>query len=235
MSLRIMTFNIHHGVGTDQRLNLERIARIIEHSRADVVGLNEVDRRFHRRSAFQDQLLWLSERLGMHAAFAPTLRKKSTGSLRFGAYGNGLLSRFPLENVRRLPLLRYPPGIEPRVLLSAVLEVGGDSWQIHVTHLSYLRPWQTKEQKKIKQRFAEGDLKRCVVMGDFNFTPNDSRYRDWGSLFQEPGEIGNTYPSGNPKKKIDHIWVSKDIQVLDGAVIPSSASDHLPLVCQIDQ
>ena len=57
LTLRVMTFNIHHGEGIDGRLDLERIARVITDARADLVGLQEVDRgveRTQRRAQLDD-------------------------------------------------------------------------------------------------------------------------------------------------------------------------------------
>ncbi len=68
----VMSYNIRHGVGCDGVLDLERIAGVIESVSPDVVGLNEVDVRFHRRSGWADQLGWLSRRLKMASCFGPT-------------------------------------------------------------------------------------------------------------------------------------------------------------------
>lgn len=42
-SLRVLSYNLHHGEGTDGRVDLERIARVIRDSRADLVALQEID------------------------------------------------------------------------------------------------------------------------------------------------------------------------------------------------
>ena len=71
--MRAVTFNIHHGVNGDGRLNLESIAETIESLHADVVGMQEVDRRFAERSGFVDQARMLSRRLGMRLAYGAAL------------------------------------------------------------------------------------------------------------------------------------------------------------------
>ena len=71
--MRAVTFNIHHGVDGDGRLDLERIAETIESLHADVVGMQEVDRRFAERSEFVDQARMLSRRLGMRLAYGAAL------------------------------------------------------------------------------------------------------------------------------------------------------------------
>ena len=68
-----MTFNIHHGRGMDKQLDLYRIAEIIKASDADIIGLNEVDKHFSKRSDYQDQISWLAKQLNMNQAFSPSL------------------------------------------------------------------------------------------------------------------------------------------------------------------
>jgi hypothetical protein len=46
--VRVMSYNIHVGVGMDKRLDLRRIADIINNERPDLVGLQEVDRGVER-------------------------------------------------------------------------------------------------------------------------------------------------------------------------------------------
>jgi endonuclease/exonuclease/phosphatase family metal-dependent hydrolase len=77
--LRVMCFNIHHGVGLDGRLDLERIARVAESQAAEVVGLQEVDRHFSTRSDFVDQARWLADRLSMHVVFGANLSYRNVG------------------------------------------------------------------------------------------------------------------------------------------------------------
>src|SRR5690606_40425216 len=80
-----MSYNIRHGLGCDGVLDLERIAAVIESVSPDVVGLNEVDVRFHRRSGWADQLGWLSRRLKMASCFGPTLRRRDRKSTRLNS------------------------------------------------------------------------------------------------------------------------------------------------------
>ena len=71
--LTVASFNIHHGAGTDDRLDLERVAADIQRTRAAVVGLQEVDRYWGDRSAFVDQAQWLANRLGMNVVYGANL------------------------------------------------------------------------------------------------------------------------------------------------------------------
>jgi len=90
--LRVMTYNIHVGVGMDQKLDLERIADVINHERPDLVGLQEVDRGV-RRTQGVDEIGELSKLTRMNYAFAHNLDYQG------GEYGVAVLSRFPIKNI----------------------------------------------------------------------------------------------------------------------------------------
>jgi endonuclease/exonuclease/phosphatase family metal-dependent hydrolase len=105
MTLRVMSYNIRWGLGTDGRYRLDRIADVIRDSAADLVGLQEIERG-SPRSRFLDQPARLARMLGMEVAFGANLR---LGSWQFG---NALLSRLPIENYRNVSL-PVPPGVSP--------------------------------------------------------------------------------------------------------------------------
>src|SRR5690606_13344374 len=71
--VKVMSFNIAHGLGMDGVTDLERTAGVIEDSCATVIGLQEVDRFFGERSSFMDQVKWLGDRLGMYTAYGANL------------------------------------------------------------------------------------------------------------------------------------------------------------------
>ena len=79
---------------------------------------------------------------------------------------------------------------------------------------------------------------RCILMGDFNVLPENpvlqpirERLFDTAELFPEP--LGS-YPSDIPDRKIDYIFVSKDLAVLDADIPAIVASDHRPHVATVE-
>src|SRR5678816_4124683 len=88
-TLRIMTYNIHVGVGMDKKLDLQRIADVINKERPDLVGLQEVDRGVERTQR-KDEIVELAQLTRMEYAFAPNLDYQG------GKYGVAILSRFPV-------------------------------------------------------------------------------------------------------------------------------------------
>ena len=149
MRLRVATFNIHHGVGADGRLDLARTADVISATGASVVGLQEVDRALSARSGWVDQAAWLGERLGMDVVHGATIdRDPPDPSMPDGPrrrYGNALLSAHP---VRSWQAVRLPgdPRREARGLVDAVVDVGGTTVRVAVTHLQNRSRGTRREQ-----------------------------------------------------------------------------------------
>src|SRR3954469_14228253 len=159
--VRLVSFNIHHGVGADGRHDLPRLAQVLAAADADVICLQEVDRHFGARSENVDQGLLLARALDMQLAWGPAIDEPR------GEYGNALLSRLPIliSDVHRLP-----GGGEPRSALRTMIELDGAALWVTVTHLS------RSGGDRAAQLAAVADLHTApmqtgVVVGDFNTAP----------------------------------------------------------------
>ena len=78
---------------------------------------------------------------------------------------------------------------------------------------------------------------KCILMGDFNVLPEDpvldpirARMKDTADLFGHPLL---SFPSDAPDRKIDYIFVSKDVEVLTADIPAIVASDHRPHTAEI--
>ncbi|MCM3339813.1 endonuclease/exonuclease/phosphatase family protein [Paenibacillus sp. MER TA 81-3] len=234
MQLNILTFNIHHGRGTDGKLDLSRIAHIIEASGADVIGLNELDRSFLRRSALVDQLQWLAERLNMHAAFGatvtlPTLKRTPR------QYGNGLLSRFPIISHSNHPLNVLPIKLEGRAMLEACLLAHGQPFKLFVTHLSINPVLKAIQANRIRNKLINESMPH-LVMGDFNLRPGTATWLKMNDCVRDVCHAAHsspvhTFPSYRPLFQFDYIFASSHFQIdsVEALRLLPSASDHLPL------
>jgi endonuclease/exonuclease/phosphatase family metal-dependent hydrolase len=235
--IRIMTFNIHHGKGTDGLVQIQRIADVIRQIRPDIIGLNEVDQTFHARSDFIDQPKQLAVQLGMEYAFAPAIDSEySPDSQQKGGYGNAILSRFPIRSFEAVRLSAGSEAREPRILLHGKMDVNETPVNIFVTHLS-LNPWHHRKQTSEILSVTSSCNHPHVIMGDWNMRPQSrpwrvitaSGYQDsWAS---KGVGAGATFPSGRPFLRLDYIFASSHFEIQRSEVSPflPDASDHLPV------
>jgi endonuclease/exonuclease/phosphatase family metal-dependent hydrolase len=239
-----MTFNIHHGKGTDGKVDLKRIAKVIKESDADIIGLNEVDKHFSKRSAYIDQAAWLAEDLQMNYVFGPAVsfpskRKdvnaKWENTTRVREYGNALLSKHPILSQETHCLHSRNRLIEGRSVIEASIGLKNQLLNVFVTHLS-LNPFLHRNQTDLIVNKVKKPSSQTIVLGDWNMKPKakawnrmtDSFIDSWG--IQQPKK-GYTFPSTRPRARLDYIFVSRDFSVINATVVTKvpGASDHLPL------
>jgi endonuclease/exonuclease/phosphatase family metal-dependent hydrolase len=246
--VRLVTFNIHHGVGDDGRHDLPRLARVLAAADADVICLQEVDRHFGDRSENVDQGLLLARALDMQLAWGPAIDEPRPDGRPRGEYGNALLSRLPIlvSDVHRLP-----GAGEPRCALRTMIELDGGALWVTNTHLSR-KSGARAAQVAALAGLHTAPMETGVVVGDFNTTADAADLvalrRGFTDAWELAGERedrsgwrfwqhddGNTHPARSPHRRIDQVWVTPGIavstaQVLDGG----GASDHLPLMVDLE-
>jgi endonuclease/exonuclease/phosphatase family metal-dependent hydrolase len=239
-----MTFNIHHGKGTDGKVNLKRIADVIQESNADIIGLNEVDRQFSTRSNYVDQVAWLSDYMQMHHTFGPAVSlqskrepspKRGEGSFQVREYGNALLSKYPIQHHENHPFHSNARMIEGRSLLEASIFIDSQMLRVFTTHLS-LNPFLHRKQTNVVLNKIKGSQESVIVFGDWNMRP---KARGWKKMTEHFTDVwgtrqkqkGYTFPSTRPRARLDYIFVSKDFSILSAKVVTEmpNVSDHLPL------
>ncbi len=236
--LRVASFNIHHGVGLDGRLDLERIAGVIEAQAPDVIGLQEVDRHFGERSQFVDQARWLAERLDMHVVFGANLDLEPlTPGAERRQYGTAILSRHRIREWRNT-LLPRPGGGEQRGLLEAVIRVRGTRVRAFNTHLQHNSQAERLAQVAAIRDIVGRSRESVVLVGDLNATPDSQEIaaitEDLTDAWVEGGEgDGYTYDAATPHARIDYVLTSSDVVTLAAAVVTSDAADHLPVVADL--
>lgn len=214
----IMTFNIHHGEGLDGRVNIKRIADLIQHEKADVIALQEVDR-YRWRSGYVDQAKELAELLGMDMRFAPSLTYTA------GQYGNAILSRYPIEDSSYTLL---PGKKETRSLLEVKIKVNSESVRIATTHLGLSKVDRSLQLARISEMVTNYD-DPLVIAGDFNMELHSSPFKiDTYQLTNVPlrADMTSTFVGG---KRIDHIFTNRKI-VQSSWAIPTIFSDHFPII-----
>ena len=225
--IRVMTWNIHGGIGSDGRCDPERtLARIARH-RPDILALQEIDGRvrFRRRPrAFET----FAAGLGDHVVEARLVTRGD----RDGDYGHLLWSRWPF---RSAVVHRLPGGLEPRGVIDAVSLAPGGPLRILSTHFGLSPAVRRRQARFLAELASASPPVPTIVVGDFN---------DWrmagsvqtllGALF--PRQVApRTWPARCPLARMDRVYASSGIELAGTAADPGArqASDHLPVIVDI--
>lgn len=228
--INVMSYNIQHGRGMDDEINLERIADVIKEEGADIVALQEVDVGVERSNRL-DIPRELSELTGMpYFTFGKNIEFEG------GEYGNATLSKYPItmeDNVHYQQL-----GSEQRGILQTVIDYNGRDILILNTHLDYSEDDEERllyVQGMRDSIITEHDTDAAIAAGDFNDFPGSATHEKMKEfmydLWEEKGEgDGFTFPPDDPDRRIDYIFHDDGLRALEARVPQTMASDHLPVV-----
>ncbi|HBE72140.1 MAG TPA: endonuclease [Planctomycetaceae bacterium] len=223
LKLRVLTYNIHHGQGTDGRLDLERIAQVISDTRPDVVALQEVDRNTNRSGGI-DQAAKLGELTGLNHAFGTAMQYSG------GQYGEAILTRFEIQEAKtyRLP---FRSKQEPRCALAAEINAGGGLPPILIvgTHLCHQSEESRIEQSERINRLFASVKNEVILAGDLNARPGSKPMK---VLLDE-----HWVDAIAPMSRIDYVlfrssspWKVAEVQIIDNRI----ASDHRPVLAVLE-
>ena len=226
--VRVVSYNIRHGRGMDDAVDLERTARVLETLRPDLIALQEVDREAER-SGGVDQATELGRLLGMTPTFGAFMPYQG------GHYGMAILSRMP---VIRSWAIELPEGNEPRIALAAQIALPpGDTVVAVNVHFD----WVDDDAYRFAQASAlvavlDTLSHPWILLGDLNDEPGS---RTLG-LFQEralearkPRDDPFTFSTDDPRKEIDFVFAAppERWRLHEAyAVSEAMASDHRPVL-----
>ncbi len=234
--LRLAVYNIHRAVGADRRRDPARIAGVIRELDADIIGLQEVDWQ-HDWDTTDSPLEMLSHLPGYQAVPGPNLRD------RRGHYGNLLLTRLGLGEVRRIDLSE--PGREPRGAIDADIEPGpgqgpelpGGRLRVIVTHLGLGPRERWRQATRLGQALDERPGAPAVLLGDLNeWIPGNPTLRP---LLRHAGEVPRlaSFPSFLPFLALDRVlpvaMPAPFVFRRHASALARRASDHLPIVMEL--
>lgn len=232
-TIRVMTYNIHVGIGMDKKLDLRRIADVINREKPDLVGLQEVDRGVQRTQRI-DEIAELSKLTRMEYAFAFNLPYQG------GQYGVAILSRFPIRATEHW-LYRNLREAERRGFIRAEVKIDGRVVHFLTTHLDYQHDDGRLYEAQQMLAFLSDVKGPLIIVGDFNDLPAGGTYKLMRSLFDDAwaevraDEEGFSYPADKPAKRIDYIFTRQRdrIKVERAWVVNTLASDHIPVVADL--
>jgi endonuclease/exonuclease/phosphatase family metal-dependent hydrolase len=227
-TIRVASYNIKHGRGNDNVVDLARTAGVLRALAPDVVGLQEMDREAER-SGTVDEARRLGESLGLHHAFGRFM------DFQGGAYGMGVLTRFPITQSREV---RLPDGNEPRVALAVDVRLpDGRPLTIVNVHFDWVADdgFRFAQAQKLTE-FLDALTHPYILLGDFNDEPGSRTLGLFTARAAEavkPRDNRLTFSSTAPVKEIDFIfmapreaWTAGEVRVIEERM----ASDHRPLL-----
>ncbi|OUM70565.1 hypothetical protein PIROE2DRAFT_1080 [Piromyces sp. E2] len=223
-TITVISYNIHHGVGVDQKLDLQRIADVIKREDPDIIAFQEVDVMATRSGRIDEPKI-----LGQLTGYKPFFGKAIP--IKGGEYGNAIIAKDQeAVVVKHIPL----PGKEPRCMFAVQAKSKkGTPYVFACTHLAL------EEDNCIKSTEIIADWVKSlnvpsVLVGDMNCTTVSPIYTSFTQTWD--GTWGRkplpTFPARKPRSAIDHCftypkqaWQVKEIKVIEEPI----ASDHRPL------
>ena len=229
MLLTFASYNIHKAIGRDGRCDPERIMAVLHELDADVLALQEVDRRFGARAAV---LPLHAIRDHGHYQLVPLAMRPDS----MGWHGNALLVR---EGIAILGAGAIDlPTLEPRGAVCADLAVAGRTIRVAGMHLDLSGLRRRRQLRAVQDHVAApGDRVPAVLMGDFNEWSRRggslrALARDWRVL-----PTGRSFPARRPLAQLDRIVVSGGWECLEAGVhhspLAATGSDHLPVFARM--
>jgi endonuclease/exonuclease/phosphatase family metal-dependent hydrolase len=221
----VASYNIHKAIGLDRRRKPERILDVLAELDADVIALQEADRRFGERvSALPFSLI---NDHGAYKAVPVAIRSHS-----IGWHGNALLVKQNVEILDCAAL--HLPSIEPRGAVIADLKIGKIKLRVVGLHLDLSGLWRRRQAAAILHHLAaQDDRLPAVMMGDTNeWRPSNGCLRDFGA-HHIAAQTGPSFHARMPVAALDRIFVSPELKIIEAGVHRSAksrlASDHLPI------
>ncbi len=242
LRMRILVYNIHHGRGMDDQVDLPRIAAVIRSVDPDLVSLQEVDDRTQRTGGV-DQTAVLAELTGLVGQFAHQI------DFEGGRYGQAILSRQTGSPIS-LHWLPGTPDRERRLAGRVDFRFGDRTVTFVTTHLHHANEaFRIAQAEELNRLFATEPSSGepvgnslAILTGDLNAPPDSEPLRvlqtRWKSATAEQADQ-LTFPADQPNRQLDYVLFRstgagsvtvKSARVLDEPL----ASDHRPLLVELE-
>jgi len=223
-TIRIASYNIRKAVGTDRRRNPERILAVLAEVDADIIALQEADRRFGVRSTAIPRTL-----LEHHSDYQAVPLNVQTDSI--GWHGNAILVRDSTTVI--MGDIIHLPYLEPRGAVVAEVEVKGIVLRLFGMHLDLSGLWRRKQANAVIHAYGAGSELPTLLAGDLNeWSASRGCLADFARHFSF-AQCGRSFHAQRPIAQLDRIMHCPQFELVDCGVHDSAtarrASDHLPI------
>ena len=243
MIFNILTYNIQHGLNYRllkseekiRKIEFEPIASLIKQSKADIIGLNEVYNYGETNIDRCEQPKKIANLSNIkNYLFGEAIKVKGTD-----LYGNAFLTNFDIASYKTIKVPSPKEHTEDkyyedRVLIEANVKIENKILTCFITHFGLAVGEQEIMLNILKEEIKKIDTP-YMLMGDFNMTDDSPIINELKQMMNiSIKEPTNTFSSLNPFERIDYIFLSKDIKLIESHVIEYVASDHFPVVATIE-
>ncbi|HEY0044349.1 MAG TPA: endonuclease/exonuclease/phosphatase family protein [Allosphingosinicella sp.] len=223
--IRVASYNMRKAIGTDRRRKPERTIDVLNELGADVIALQEADRRFGARASAIPLPL-----LEQHSDYKAVAFEAREGSI--GWHGNAILVRKEAEVLDQA--LLHIPSLEPRGAVLADVRLRGEDVRVVGMHLDLSGLWRRKQAVAIMEALhARTAAMPAVLMGDLNeWSLRGGCLKDFAEACSF-AECGKSFHVRRPVARLDRIMVTGGFEVAECGVHESAkakrASDHFPI------
>ena len=230
---RIISYNIHSGVGVDKVQNYQRIGEFLKKHHVDIALLQEMDTRPAERDTAQD----ISDICAGH--FTELIASPALAE-SYGWYGNAIISRFPVTQQTSFDVSQ--PGVQPRNIQKVEVNTPDGLLCLINTHKG-LKKQERKAQFALLAEYIDDYQQQqqqtpLLLAGDFNewqfFTRAFKRLNQ--SLTQH--KVAATFPTRWPVFSLDRVWTNPHLKVIDCKVLKTPEtryfSDHYPILIDVE-
>lgn len=229
MTIKVVTYNIHSGVGIDRVQDYDRIGRFLAERKVDIALLQEMDTRPAKRDTERD-IAALCQTHFRSLVPSPALYGPH------GWYGNAVLTRFPVVFSQTIDVSQF--GRQPRNIQEVVVETEGGALHVLNTHKGLKRIERQEQINRLGLHLQQPSDLPVVVGGDFNewqlFSPHLHKLNE----ILTPHPVGATFPTYWPVLRLDRFWSRPGSIVRSARVLKTPEtrrySDHFPIELNID-
>lgn len=238
MILKAITFNMCHGEGLDGKIDVRRQATLLRKYKPDIIFLQEIDL-YTKRAYNKNQIYTFSKYTGL-----PYRAMGTNIKFNQGFYGDGILSRFPIEYSANYLSPTTSADHEQRGFLCIKVAVGTVKLNLFSVHLSVFEEERVLSSKALLRIVSNINKSEGVIIaGDFNvgiskigshkyaFTPKAS-YEEYEILKNKFQHLNNSEPTWFSKEGngcIDSSFYSNNLKLNKFETIPTKISDHYPI------
>lgn len=223
MAVRFVSYNIHKAVGLDYRRDPARILDVLNGLDADIVALQEADRRLGPRPCVLPRFL-----IAQETDFQ--IARVATNEESLGWHGNAILVR---RNHAVLETSRFHlPGLEPRGAVMVRVECRGHTLNVFGVHLALLRRWRMLQLTTLRNHMEDAGADNSVLLGDFN----EWAVRGGTVAIDDLMTVvapGRSFHAARPLAPLDRIAFGSSLSLgasgVDRSALARVASDHLPI------